>query len=288
MDRLNWSKLKTFYRVASCGSFARAAEKYNKKSLEYELNCQLFTRNETGIELTPKGQMLYRDALRISNMLTFTEEKIQEDYKHLKSHLKLVCPVGLSTMYISYFIDSFMHTYPDIYLEIVSYDAMSLNEKLAGHVLIHPFIKDLNGYKQDLLINMQFKLFASKEYLKKHGNPKSIDDLNDHRLIAFSRDKRVFVDVNWHLKIGMPEGEERTPVFEADANFGRCRLAERGVGIISVPTAHPDIKNYGLVEVLPEVGGPEYSYYLIVDEILYENEKICFLTDALKKIFTDL
>ena len=127
MDRLNWSKLKTFYRVASCGSYARAAEKYNitptalskmVKSLEYELSCQLFTRNENGIELTPKGELLYRDAIRIANMLELTEEKISENYKDIKNHLRLVVSAGSSTMYISRFIDSFVNKNPDVYLEV--------------------------------------------------------------------------------------------------------------------------------------------------------------------------
>jgi DNA-binding transcriptional LysR family regulator len=69
MDRLNWSKLKTFYRVASCGSYARAAEKYHitptalskmVKSLETELNCKLLIRTDTGIKLTSEGQILFR------------------------------------------------------------------------------------------------------------------------------------------------------------------------------------------------------------------------------------
>jgi DNA-binding transcriptional LysR family regulator len=297
MDRLNWGKLKTFYRVASCGSFARAAAKHNItptalskmiKSLEQELNCQLFTRSENGLELTPKGQLLYRDAIRISNMLEFTEEKILNGPKKIKNHLKLVAPIGLSTMYISSFIDIFINKYPDIYLEVISYDDMSLNEKLTGHILIHPFIKDLNGYKQELLINMQLKIFASPSYLEKFGTPLTVEDLNNHRLIGFSRGKNLFVSLNWHLTVGMPPGEERIPVFEADANFGRCYLAHKGVGIITVPQVHPDVKKYGLVEILPHVEGPKYSYYLVVDEILCENEKIKVFMAALKKNFSEL
>lgn len=297
MDRLNWGKLKTLYRVASCESFARAAEKYNItptalskmiKSLEQELNCQLFIRNESGLELTPKGQLLYRDAIRISNMLEFTEEKILNGQKKIKNHLKLVVSAGSSTMFISRFIDSFVNTYPNIFLEVISYDDMSLNEKLAGHILIHPFIKELNGYKQEFLINMELKLFASQDYLSKFGTPLTIEDLNHHRLIGFSRDKKLFTELNWHLKIGMPKGEQRTPIFEADANFGRCYLAYKGVGIISVPKQHPDIKKYNLAPVLPQFSGGTYTYHIIIDEALYENENIKILAKFLKESFAGL
>jgi DNA-binding transcriptional LysR family regulator len=297
MDRLNWSKLKTFYRVASYGSYARAAEKYNVtptalskmvKSLEYELSCQLFTRNESGIELTPKGELLYRDAMRITNMLGFTEEKISENYKDIKSHLRLVVSAGSSTMYISRFIDSFVNKNPDISLEVISYDDMSLNDKLTGHILIHPFIKELNGYKQDFLINMELKLFASRGYLEKFGTPLTIDDLNNHRLIGFSQGKKIFTELNWHLKIGMPPGKIRKPIFEADANFGRCYLAYKGIGIITVPKQHPDVKKYELVEVLPHLSGGQYDYRLIIDEALYDNEKVKLLSDFLREKFSEL
>ena len=297
MDRLNWSKLKTFYRVASCGSYARAAEKYNitatalskmVKSLEGELNCQLFIRTETGIELTPKGELLYRDAIRITNMLEFTEEKIVGDSKNIKSYLKLVVSAGSSTMYISRFIDSFVNTHPNIYFEVVSYDDMSLNEKLSGHILIHPYIKDLNGYKQEFLIRMDLKLFASQDYLSKYGTPLTISDLDDHRLIGFSQSKKIFTELNWHLKIGMPEGMVRQPVFEADSNFGRCYLAHKGVGIITVPKQHPDVKKYDLVEILPDVSGGYYDYHLIIDEAIYENETVKDLANFLKRSFSEL
>jgi DNA-binding transcriptional LysR family regulator len=259
------------------------------KSLESDLNCQLFTRNESGIELTPKGELLYRDAMRMANMLELTEEKISGGYnKQVKNHLKLVCPIGISTIYISHVIDSFVNSYPDIYLEVISYDDMSLNEKLSGHILIHPFIEELNGYKKELLINMELRLFASREYLKNYGTPMNVDDLNNHRLIAFSRGKKIFVDLNWHLKIGMSDGEERIPVFEADANFGRCYLAYKGVGIITVPKIHPDVKKYDLVQVLSGIEGPKYNYYLIVDEVLCDNVIIRTFMNALKKNFSEL
>jgi DNA-binding transcriptional LysR family regulator len=297
MDRLNWSKLKTFYRVASCGSFARAAEKYHIsstalskmiKGLEQDLNCQLFTRNDNGVELTHKGELLYRDAVRITNMLEFTEERILENHKKIKKHIKLVAPTGQSSMYISCFIDSFINNNPEIYLEIVSYDEMSLNEKLTGHMLIHPFIEGLNGYKQESLITMELKLFASQEYLLKFGTPLIVDELDSHRIIGFSRGKKLPIDLNWHLKLGMPVGKERTPIFEADANFGRCYLAYKGVGIISVPKQHPDVKKYELVEVLPEIKGPKYTYYLIIEESLCGNTNIEVLADFLKQKFSEL
>jgi hypothetical protein len=51
---------------------------------------------------------------------------------------------------------------------------------------------------------------------------------------------------------------------------------------------HPDIKKYNLVEVLPNIKEPlpKYAYYLIVDEILYEDEKIKALVKALKENFS--
>ena len=73
---------------------------------------------------------------------------------------------------------------------MVSYDDMSLNEKLSGHVLINPFIKDLNGYEQEHLIDMELRIFASQDYLSKFGTPLTADDLNHHRLIAFTQNKK--------------------------------------------------------------------------------------------------
>lgn len=123
MDRLNWGKLKTFYRVASCGSYARAAEKYNitptalskmVKSLESELNCKLLIRTDTGIKLTSEGQILFRDVNRISNILSISEASLLNNTQKTVGHLKLVSPTGISSMYISRVIDCFLNTYPEM------------------------------------------------------------------------------------------------------------------------------------------------------------------------------
>ena len=296
MDKINWNKLKTFYKVASMGSFNRAAERYHMdatalskmvKSFENELNCTLLVRNKEGVELTPKGQLLYRDALRIDKLLSFTEGNFRNEKEPTRNHLKIVAPVGITTIYISRFINSFMGNFPNISLEVVSFDQMSLNEKLSGHILIHPPLQGIEGYTQEHLIKMELQLYASPEYLSKYGTPLTMDDLDNHRLIAFTQNKELFVDLNWHLRKKKNE-KNRTPVFEADANFGRCYLAHRGVGIISVPKQHPDIKKYGLIEVLPDIKGPQYDYHLIVDKLIYENENVQKLLGFLKDEFIKL
>jgi DNA-binding transcriptional LysR family regulator len=120
-------------------------------------------------------------------MLSISEAALLNNTQKTIGHLKLVSPSGISSMYVSRFIDYFLNDHPEIYLEIISYDDMSLNEKLSGHILIHPFIENISGYSQEHLIKFNLKLFASKEYLAKFGTPTTVDDLNHHRLIGYLR-----------------------------------------------------------------------------------------------------
>ena len=48
-------------------------------------------------------------------------------------------------------------------------------------------------------------MYASPDYLKKFGQPKSMEDLNDHRLISFGENHPNYLrDMNWLETAGLP------------------------------------------------------------------------------------
>ena len=275
---MNLERLKAFYRVARVKNFTKAAEVYYVtpgalskavKALEEELQVQLFSRNNNTLQLTVEGERLFTAAARILKESTLATDQLKSLVDENTGNIDIYSTQGFSSMYLSKYIHEFLNQYPDIKLSVKSLTNLKQSEFLSNGIAIHPYIKGLQGYEQIFLTSFTFKLYASKSYLKKNGVPRSLDDLDHHRLIAYSLDKSYsYFDMNWHLKRGKAEGVKRPYCIEVDSTFGRCRLAANDVGIISVPKEHPEVKTFDLIEVLPEIDAPAYVYYIIIDKLL--------------------
>ena len=97
------SALITFIRVADEGSFTRAAgEMYLSptavmkqiNTLEQHLGVKLFTRTSHGVQLTPGGKIIYRDAQKI---IRFSRRSVEEARAAMAAEEKVFC-VGTSLL----------------------------------------------------------------------------------------------------------------------------------------------------------------------------------------------
>ena len=69
------------------------------------------------------------------------------------------------------------------------------------------------GLIQRHLLTVRSHVYAGHSYIQKYGKPRTVEDLDKHRLIIFGEDARAPVqDVNWLLKEGNPDDAERTVV----------------------------------------------------------------------------
>ena len=63
--------------------------------------------------------------------------------------------------------------------------------------------------KYGKLFTVHHHLYASAEYLKKNGIPKSIEDLDKHKIVTFGQAPGYLTTVNWLEHVGRPEGDPR-------------------------------------------------------------------------------
>src|SRR5262249_10156398 len=69
------------------------------------------------------------------------------------------------------------------------------------------------GLVQRHLLTVRSHVYASHGYIQKYGKPKTVDELDQHRLIIFGEDARAPVqDVNWLLREGNADQSTRTVV----------------------------------------------------------------------------
>jgi DNA-binding transcriptional LysR family regulator len=117
------------------------------------------------------------------------------------------------------------------------------------------------------LFTVHFHAYASAEYLKRSGQPRSIDDLDSHRLLAFgaATATHFLYDLNSLLTVGRDPRNPRTPHIAANNLGAITRAVEHGVGIAVLPDycITPDS---GLVRLLPQADMPEMECFLVYPE----------------------
>lgn len=288
---MNLEKLKIFYQVACAEKLQQASENLNKtksalsksiSSFEEELGEKLFTRSAKGLQLTKSGNTLFGLAKHIVNEVQNVQYEISEEKREESGNLKIIAATGFSSVYLPPMILDFMKRYPKVVCDLHPPKSKKISHLLEGDILINSRLEGLSGYKQIPLVELPLKLYASREYLEKHGIPKNFSDLKNHKLIGYSGNTPLLEErLNWFTYHGKP-------ILKVDESFGRCRAAGQGIGIISVPKIHPQVKEYDLVEILPGIEGPGVTYHIIVDSSLLSVTRVRAFVDGLISHFDSL
>src|SRR5690606_20287790 len=119
-----------------------------------------------------------------------------------------------------------------------------------------PYDANAKDVYQEPLFTLEKKLYASQGYLEKHGTPKTVEDLKNHRLIGRfipRAGEDPFSDASWLLKVARPSGEPYTACLDTNSLEQEIYLAKNGKGIIAVYKELSIIRDSGLVNILPDV-----------------------------------
>src|SRR5690625_307772 len=128
------------------------------KQLEQELGVKLFERSNTGMELTDKGNILYKRAVNLVNNMEDIKNEIQETEKGKKGVLTLVIKT-LSISGFSEILRYFHIKYPLVSLKIVQNDSFYLVEMIKTRAIEMAFVRlplEQRGLTYHHLINEPF------------------------------------------------------------------------------------------------------------------------------------
>jgi DNA-binding transcriptional LysR family regulator len=293
---MDWDKLRIFQAVADAGSFTHAGEglKLSQSAisrqigaLEEQLGVMLFHRHARGLILTEQGELLYRTARDMAAKVNTAEAVLRANQDKPAGRLKVTTSVGFGSTWLTAQMHEFIEMYPDIDVSLVLSDnELDLGMREAD-VAIRMQMPRQPGLIQRHLLTVRSHVYAGHGYIQKYGKPRSVQDLDKHRLIIFGEDARAPVqDVNWILKEGNPDGHERTVVLRVNNVYGIFRAVESGLGIASLPDylARESTK---LEAVLPDLNVRTTDVYFTYPEELRHSKRIAVFRDFLLRKVAD-
>jgi len=287
---MDWNRLKVFHAVAEAGSFTHAGDALNLSqsaisrqisALEGELGTPLFHRHARGLSLTEQGESLYRTAHEVSAKLAMTEAVLGEARERPTGKLKVTTTVGFGSTWLTPRIGEFLELYPEVNVDLVLDDRLldlSMREADIAIRMQPPTQADL---VQRRLLTVHNHLYASPTYLKRHGTPRDLADLQQHKLITYGEDTPPPVtEINWLQKAGRKQGLDLVPTLAVNNIYGLLLAVENDVGIASLPdymiAEHPKF-----IRVLPDVAAPSFDTFLVYPDELRETKKISVFRDFL-------
>jgi DNA-binding transcriptional LysR family regulator len=287
---MDWDKLRVFHAVAEAGSFTHAGESLNLSqsavsrqisALEESLSVPLFHRHARGLILTEQGELLFRTAREVFAKLAMAEGLISESKDRPKGPLKITTTVAFGSIWLTPRIREFLDLYPEIQVSLVVDDSeldLSMREADVAIRMSPPRQPDLI---QRHLVSVQVHIYASTDYVQKHGAPKRPEELEEHRIIVYGEDARPPVPgVNWLLEVGNKPGHDRRPILTVNNTYGMLRAIMSGLGVAALPDFVAS-EQQGLVRILPEVSGPPNEAYFVYPEELRTSKRISVFRDFL-------
>lgn len=290
----DWEKSKTFYYVAKLGSFSSASRFLNISQsaisrqiscLEQHLGCSLFARHSSGLKLTNKGEELFI-------IVGVTYQGFKGFTKNIHTKMcngeKRKVRISVTHADVAYILNDLILDYniehPGLIFEIVI-DDQSMDIDLNDvDIAIRPFDPVLRCVQQEPLFALEKNLYASIEYLEKFGEPKTIEDLHQHHIIAFGHPElQPYAEVNWILKLGKPDGELHEPIFTSNSLEFLIDAANKGKGIIASSEKMTNLRNSNLKRILPHVSHKEKADYIVYPDYHKKDAEILAIRDYLRE-----
>jgi len=291
---MDWDKVRVFYAVAEAGSFTHAGDTLNLSqsavsrqisALEDSLEVPLFHRHARGLMLTEQGETLHKAARKIFSKLNVAEALIKESRERPKGPLKITTPIAFGSVWLAPRLKEFLETHPEIEVSLVLTDSeldLSMRQADVALRMTPPTQGDL---VQRRLMTMRYSIFASPGYLHRMGKPLKAEDLDNHRVIIFGEDARSpLPDLNWLLEVGSSLGAKRKPCLKVNSTYAIFRAVQSGIGIGALP--HYLLEQAAtLVQILPELHGPDVDLYFVYPEELRNSHRIALFREfMLRKI----
>lgn len=285
----NLEKLRTFYHLVKEGSYAAASRVLNKtrstitiqvRDLELEYKKKLFTIERKNIHLTEDGKKLY-DIIHqhVPNFETSLNDIFKEKKEETK-RLKIVTTGGLIGIWVVEKLEKLIREFPEIEISVHATNSdINFSEFPADVGILQK--RHETSVSQRKVLTIENKLYASRGYIEKYGEPKQLSDLSQHKLITFySGQEYNLGNVDWHTKRGMPKETARSSSLKINSAFLILEAARKGLGIISIWEDFPYMREYNLVQILPNEPPQKFEIYYITRKDLILN--------AVQKRFLDI
>jgi len=288
--------ITTFVRTAELGSLSKAAEVQQISpqaaskalgQLESHLGVRLFHRTTRSMSLTEEGQRFLEAARPSLIGLQHALSGVRQTREEISGPLRIVGPRTVLQPILGPVLDEYSRLYPQVQPDVQLDDRVGnwVEDRVdIGFRLGHAPQEGLIARR---LFPLQLIICASPAYLRKHGVPRQLHDLGNHRCSAFrsSNSGRI---APWRVQVGAAiQDQYVSPAFSTNDEDFELRTALTGaiIGQFAAPTVASHIRAGRLVPLLLDHVSDSYSFYLYYGSRTAQPARVrCFIDLAVERL----
>jgi DNA-binding transcriptional LysR family regulator len=252
-------EMEVFVRAVDLGGLSAAARAFGMTPsavskllarLEARLGVRLINRSTRRLQLTPEGSEFYEHALRALAEID-TAEQAAASGAAPRGRLRVNCNVPFGIHHLLPLMPRFLAAHPGVTLDVTLTDTVVDLMAERADIAIRTGPLRASQLVLRKLGESRLKIVASPAYLKRHGAPRTPDELVRHNRLAFGFARQ---DAGWPLRDRTGKVTTMAPSGNALVSDGEAmrQLTLAGLGLARLAEFHvgKDIAAGRLVPVL--------------------------------------
>lgn len=257
--------VRAFCAVMELGSISAAARRQGETKgavsrrlsrLEGRLGTRLLTRTPRAVSATEEGLAFHAKARDALDLLDDAAEGARQSRAVPRGHLRITAPHDLGLDVLPDLIARFRDRHAHITVELLLTDAaldLAANRIDLALRATSGSLPDM-GYRATPLMDFHIRLYASPDYVSRHGQPETPAELAGHDLVVNRERARGVEPLSLTNRRGRHARVQARPVIHTSDYAGVHRLVVAGCGIGGMAdiAATPAVETGYLVPVLPD------------------------------------
>lgn len=283
----SWGDIQYFLELARRGRLLATARRLSVAhttvlrriaTLEKCLDRKLFKRTDTGLLLTEAGLELLDYAETMEGAAHAIANHAGERYRPI-GPVRVAMMEGMASTFFAPRILEFQDMHPGIVIELVTMLQVANLSRREADISIG-FVRPTGARLiTRRLSGCSVHLYAAESYLAKHGYPKSVEELGQHRFVDYIDDIIFLPLLRWFRD----SVDQRRVAFRSSSPMAQLAAVKKGVGIGMFPdymVEHADLK-----VVLPDKVFDKREFWLTTHEDLRNVPRVSAVFDFIRDLF---
>ncbi|MCG6577548.1 LysR family transcriptional regulator [Pseudomonas sp. AF32] len=287
--------MRVFRCIVEAQGFSAAAQRLDTthssvsrqlQQLESALGVRLINRNTRRMSLTAAGERYYTACVDILDRVEAASRAAIQEQERPSGLLRISAPLVIGTLELARWLPAFQQRYPDIQVDLSCSDPLVdlVAEGVDVALRICGPLAD-SSLVARLLSVSPMVLVAAPAYVLKHGLPRKIAELNEHRLLTYAS------ATQWTMV--SEEGESMA--WDCASSFNTdtitalhaCALAGGGIAAFTLATVQDDLLVGRLVRILPDYTLGSRHYYALYPHARNLPAKVRVFVDYMAEYYRD-
>ena len=185
---LKVAELQSITAAANQLDMSSSAASVSLKRMEQALGAQIFVRTTRQIRLTPEGERYLPLCQQALDLLQQGQVLIHEEQQSISGEVRIAVSSEMGRNLMRVLLNNIMDKHSEVTLRLQASDSRADFYRDGIDVALRALTKEaaqelnLYGFK---ICNIAHVLCASPEYIKKHGEPLTPDDLLNHNALLY-------------------------------------------------------------------------------------------------------